>query len=249
MAKALSGRGLNFAKEEWSIQSAQFAQRYHHLVFKELHEEMGHLGAEQVLHFARQQFYWPFMQANIEHFVTKVCQCIKQRQATFQTKDPLQKITTTSPFEMVLIDCLHLERSSGRYEYILVIMDHFLCFAQAYPTCNKSARTATEKLCNDFILHLGFPSKIYHDQRGEFENQLFTEMEQFCNTIHSQTTQYHPQRNDQVERFNHSLLSMLQTLLESYKTNWKAHLNKVVHAYNYTRHESTGHSPFYLLFG
>ena len=135
------------------------------------------------------------------------------------TQETLQKITTTSPFEMVLIDCLHLEDSSGRYEYILVIMDHFPCFVQAYPTRNKSARTATEKLCNDFILHLGFPSKIYHDQGGESENQLFTGMEQFCNTIHSQTTQYHPQGNDQVERFNHSLLSMLQTLLESYKTN------------------------------
>ena len=42
---------------------------------------------------------------------------------------------------------------------------------------------------------------------------------------------------------------MLRTLPENFKTNWSAHLNKLVHAYNCTRNESTGFSPFYLFFG
>ena len=39
------------------------------------------------------------------------------------------------------------------------------------------------------------------------------------------------------------------SLSENQKSKWKDSLNKVVHAYNCTRNDVTGFSPFYLLFG
>ena len=167
------------------------------LVLRELHNNMGHVGIERVLFLAQDRFYWPHMK---HYVVTRVCDCLKKRKPQHQPGAKLQPIITLATFEFLSMDYVHLETSSGGYEYILVVMDHFTRFAQCYPTCNKSGKTAAEKNYNNFVLKFDFQEKLHNDQGKEFENQLFTHLEKISGVKHSRTTPYHPIRNRQLSR-------------------------------------------------
>ena len=200
---------------------------------------MGHIGVDHVLALIRERFFWPGMQADVEHYITQVCACLRQKKPHLKTRAPMRSIVTIAPFELISVDFVHLKQSSGGYEYILVIVNHFTRYAQAYPTRSKSAKITAEKIFNDFILRFGFPHKHHHGGGGggEFVNELFEHLQKLCGITKSWTTAYHPEGNGQCERFNRTMLGMLRTHSETQKSKWRDHLQKLIFAYNSTRHD------------
>ncbi|XP_048251763.1 uncharacterized protein LOC124124353 [Haliotis rufescens] len=84
---------------------------------------------------------------------------------------------------------------------------------------------------------------------ANFMSRMIKELCSILGISQSRTTPYHPMCNGMTERFNRTLLNMLGTLKPDQKYDWKGFVGPLVHAYNATRHESTGYSPFYLMFG
>ncbi|KAJ8014924.1 hypothetical protein DPEC_G00020820 [Dallia pectoralis] len=217
------------------------------LVLKSLHDDMGHMGAERTLDLIRKRFYWPKMSAEVETKVKTCNRCIR-RKTMPEKAAPLVNIIATRPLELVCMDFLSVEPDSSNTKDILVITDHFTKYAVAVPTPNQKARTVAKSLWDHFFVHYGIPEKLHSDQGPDFESRTIKELCELIGTQKIRTTPYHP-RGNPVERFNRTLLNMLGTLENQKKSHWRDYVKPLVHAYNCTKNETTGFTPYELMFG
>ena len=151
--------------------------------------------------------------------------------------------------QWIALDFLTLEDGGGGATNVLVMTDHFTKFAMAVPTTKQTAMTTARVFFDSFIIHYAFPSRIHSDQGRNFESRIIKELCTIAGVKKTRTTPYYPMGKGCTELFNRTLISMLRTLEEGQKRNWKRFMPQLVHAYNCTRHSTTGASPYYLLFG
>ncbi|KAL6455421.1 hypothetical protein MHYP_G00361230 [Metynnis hypsauchen] len=216
-------------------------------VLTSLHDEMGHLGIERTLELTRSRFYWPKMSADVESKVKTCPRCVKRKHQP-EKAAPMVSIQTSRPMELVCMDFLSLEPDSHNTKDILVTTDHFTKYAVAIPTKDQKAITVARCLWEQFFIHYGFPERLHSDQGRDFESQIVKELCALVGTKKIRTSPYHP-RGNPVERYNRTLLSMLGTLREKEKTRWREYVKPLTHAYNCTKNEVTGYSPYELMFG
>ena len=132
------------------------------------------------------------MDDKIKHFATQICPCVKRKIPHIMKVAAMQSISTSEPLEIISMDFLHLGKSSGGYQYLLVVTDLFTKFTQLSDTRYKEEKTGAERFYNHFILKFDLPGKILHDQGKEFDNKLFKYVPQFCNIKRIRTSPYSP---------------------------------------------------------
>ena len=164
----------------------------------------------------------------------------------------MNPIIATRPMKLVHIDYLTVEAPensrSSKDINILIITDHFTRYAQAHITSSQKAHVVAKTLWEHFFVHYGFPEKILSDQGQNFESALISEPCELTQIKKLRTTPYRPEGNGSCERFNRTLISMLGTLPEDFKNKWPHHVSTLTYAYNCTRSNATGFSPYYLLY-
>ena len=90
---------------------------------------------------------------------------------------------------------------------------------------------------------------IHSDQSREFENKIMQELCIMGGLHKTKTTPYHPESDGMVEHFNRTLLMMLAMFAGENRDDWDDLFPAVMMAYRSSVHESTGFSPYRLMFG
>ena len=226
-------------------------KKYHVQALEACHDNVRHLGIERTLSLLWDEFYWSNMAKDRENYVKSCPRCLRFKK--LPEKATLNPIKTSRPLELVHIDYLTIEAPktsrSQKDVNVLIVTDHFTRYAQAFITPNQKASTVAKTLWDKFFVHYRFPEKILSDQGCNFESKLLKELCILAQIKKMRTTPYRAEGNGSCERFNRTLISMLGTLPEEFKSEWVNHINMLTYAYNCMRSNATGFSPYYLLYG
>lgn len=218
-------------------------------ILQQLHNEHGHQGVKRTTDLVHERCYWPGMHQDIKRWCQECerCQVAKDTQPTASAY--MGHLLASRPNQILAIDFTMMEPSKNGMENVLVMTDVFSKYTQAIPTHDQRASTVAKVLVNEWFYRFGVPSRIHSDQGRNFESHLIEQLCSMYGVAKSHTTPYHPAGNGQCERFNRSLHNLLRTLPATKKRDWSCYLPQVTFAYNTTAHQSTGESPYFLMFG
>ena len=166
-----------------------------------------------MLSLLRDRFYWPNMAQDVEIYINSCPRCLRfKRLPERATLNPIQAMR---PMELIHIDYLTIEAPkksrSLKDVNIFMITYHFTRYAQAYVTPNQKVATVAKTLWDRFFVHCGFPEKILSSQGRNFESKLLEELCLLAQVKKMRTTPYRPEGNGSCERFDRTLILMLET--------------------------------------
>ena len=209
----------------------------------------GHLGVTRTLDRIRKRFFWPNMRESVENYIRQ-CDICAKRKAPAPTANngtaPLQSFQVSEPFTCWALDYMGpLPETHRGNKHILVLMDHFTKWCEAFPTPDQKASTVAKILVDRVFSRFGPPVVLHSDQGTNFESTLMHKVCDVMGITNTRTTAYHPQCDGQVERQNRTLQDMLAAFCTKHDNDWDA----AVFAYNTSRQESLQTSPYEIVFG
>ncbi|XP_042073272.1 uncharacterized protein LOC121813519 [Haplochromis burtoni] len=127
----------------------------------------GHYGNAKTLRRLRGRFYWPGCRRDVELHVHCCDTCTAQKGPTQRSTAPLQQYLVGAPMERVGVDVLGpfpVTESGNRY--VLVAMDYFTKWPEAYAVPDQSATTTAEKLVEEMFTRFGVRLRPLLPHRG-----------------------------------------------------------------------------------
>ena len=144
----------------------------------------GHFGVNKTLSKVRERFYWISSRQDVEAWCRKCKTYAATKGPETRSRGQLKQYNVGAPFERIAIDIagqfpVTKDGMDGN-KYILVAMDYFSKWPEAYAIRNQEAVTVTQVLVDNLICRIGVPLEIHSDQGRNFESGVF---QQICNLL------------------------------------------------------------------
>ena len=233
---------------EWKLVVPK-PQRYD--VIKACHDPptSGHFGFYKTLNRVQQQYYWPHMRKDVLKYIRSCRVCGEQKMINTQGMGHMghEKIIDM-PFQLIGADLIGpFPPSKKGNKWILVISDWFSKYVFLFPL--KSSKSVYVNRCVEKVfLEYSTPQIIICDNGPQFKGHSFKKL---CDSYEVQkiwfTPYYSPQCNF-VERNNRTIGTVLRSYVKEHRS-WDDEILKIQRAMNTAKHEITGYSPSFLVFG
>lgn len=103
--------------------------------------------------------------------------CATRKTPTPHPRGNLHLVITGSPMQLVAVDILGpFPCTSTGNSYLLVAMDYFTKWGEAYPIPNMEATTVAYTLTKEMFLHFSPPERLHSDQGKQFDCLLLKEV-------------------------------------------------------------------------
>ena len=209
----------------------------------------GHFYFWKTVNKVKRYFTWGGLSKEVQIYCKACHICATRKTAGRKQKASMRRYDVGSPMEEIAIDLMgpFPESDSGN-KYVLVVVDSFSKWMEAYAIPNIEAKTVAERLVLEFISRFGVPMQIKSDRGRQFECELFREMCLLLDVSHKMSTPFHPQGNSRVERMVKVVGNLISVFCETYK-EWDKNLPLLTFAYRSTVHEVTGFTPNFVMTG
>ena len=220
-----------------------------HTLLRTFHGLFAHRGARSVTRIIQRYAYWPGVRKYVKRWVAACVDCNRRKMNKLAIG--IGKIAKQEqwPFRKICIDFVsrELPHTEEGYIYGLLVICSFTRFPVFIALKDKEPTSLGDKLFEHVFSIFGFPYVVHSDNEQCFVGPLKYIFRKF-GVRRSTILPRHPEGNAHAERFMRYINTTLTVMLPRYP-DWPHVAQIALFAYRAVIHETTGHSPFYLMFG
>ncbi|XP_035258821.1 protein NYNRIN-like [Anguilla anguilla] len=216
-----------------------------------IHNQGGHLGIEKTKDRLKNMFWWPDVDKNVKDYCTNCLTCAQINPSPVKRKGRLRPTCLAEgPWTNLQIDYVGpLPAARGGYRYILIIIDTFTKWIEAFPIKSDTASATARVLWEQVYCRWGLPLSLESDRGTHFTGKIHTDLAKLLGIKHQLHIAHHPQSSGGVERTNRTLKTALRKMVLENGTNWAQNLPSILMSVRGVVHKSTGYSPHELMTG